>query len=341
VPTTLADLTTLRLGGPAPRVIAATTADELVQTVLTADHDRQPVLILGGGSNLVAADAQWDGLVVTIRTRGLNLDTAGDSVRLTVAAGEVWDDVVAMTVADGISGLAAMSGVPGLTGATPVQNVGAYGSEVGQLISGLTVYDRRETEVRHWTPAECRFGFRTSAFKHTDRYVVLDVTFDLVRSSQHGPVRYLELARRLGVTADDAVPQEELRAAVLDLRRAKGMLLDADDHDTWSVGSFFVNPFVAVDEVPEGCPSWTVAGSDLVKLSAAWLIENAGFGKGYGLDRGRGTVAISTKHALALTNRGGATTAELLDLAAEIRAGVQGRFGVRLRPEAHLAGVDF
>jgi UDP-N-acetylmuramate dehydrogenase len=337
----LADLTTLRLGGPAARIITATTADELVQTVLTADQERQPVLIVGGGSNLVVGDAGWDGLVVTVRTRGVTIDTAGDSVRVTVAAGQPWDEFVEMTVSDGISGLAPMSGVPGLTGATPVQNVGAYGAEVGQTISGLTVYDRNETEIRHWTPSECAFGFRTSAFKHTDRYIVLDVTFDLRRSPLAGPVRYLELARRLGVEPDDSVPQDHLRAAVLDLRRSKGMLLDAADHDTWSVGSFFVNPFVGADEVPDGCPAWSVAGSDLVKLSAAWLIEQAGFGKGYGLERGRGSVAISTKHALALTNRGDATTAELLDLAAEIRAGVHGRFGVRLRPEAHLSGVDF
>src|ERR1700761_9131992 len=165
----LADLTTLRLGGPAPRVIAATTADELVQTVLTADNEREPVLIVGGGSNLVVGDDGWPGLVVTVRTTGVTIDTAADAVRLTVAAGEPWDKVVAMTVADGISGLAAMSGVPGLTGATPVQNVGAYGSEVGQTISRVTVYDRQLAEVRHWPPAECRFGFRTSAFKHTDR----------------------------------------------------------------------------------------------------------------------------------------------------------------------------
>jgi len=335
VPTLLSDLTTLRLGGPAHRVITATTADELVQTVLTADNDRQPVLIVGGGSNLVVGDAGWAGLVVIVRTSGITIDTAGDSVRLTVAAGERWDDVVAMTVADGISGLAAMSGVPGLTGATPVQNVGAYGHEVGQTISGLTIYDRELAEVRHWTPAECGFGFRTSAFKHTDRYVVLDVTFDLVRSPLAGPVRYLELARRLDVDPEASVAQSELREAVLELRRSKGMLLDAADHDTWSVGSFFVNPFVPPELVPDGCPNWEVDGR--VKLSAAWLIENAGFAKGFRLD---GPVSVSTKHTLALTNRGGATTKELLELARVIRAGVQERFGITLRPEARLAGAE-
>jgi len=217
-----------------------------------------------------------------------------------------------------------MSGVPGLTGATPVQNVGAYGHEVGQTISGLTIYDRELAEVRHWTPAECGFGFRTSAFKHTDRYVVLDVTFDLVRSPLAGPVRYLELARRLDVDPEASVAQSELREAVLELRRSKGMLLDAADHDTWSVGSFFVNPFVPRELVPEGCPNWEVDGQ--VKLSAAWLIENAGFAKGYGTKK----VAVSTKHTLALTNRGGATTEDLLALAREVVAGVHEAFGITL-----------
>jgi UDP-N-acetylmuramate dehydrogenase len=231
-----------------------------------------------------------------------------------------------------------MSGIPGLTGATPVQNVGAYGSEVADVISGLRVLDRQTGAVENWDPQRCGFGFRTSAFKHTDRYVVLAVTFELPRSTDAPALRYLELARRLGVEPGAGAPSERVRATVLELRRSKGMLLDAADHDTWSVGSFFVNPFVARDLVPEGCPSWEVDGQ--VKLSAAWLIENAGFGKGFGLDHGTGRVAVSTKHTLALTNRGGATTAELLDLARVIRDGVEARFGIRLRPEAHLVGVE-
>lgn len=334
--TCLADLTTLRLGGPAGRVVEAGTADELVEAIRTADAAAEPVLVVGGGSNLVAADAGWPGLVVRVRTHGVQVERAGDALHVTVAAGETWDDFVALTVAEGWSGLAAMSGVPGLAGATPVQNVGAYGSEVADSITALRVFDRADGDVSDWSPARCGFGFRTSAFKHTDRYLVLSVTFALTRSPDAVPVRYLELARRLGIEPGGTAPSTHVRDVVLGLRRSKGMVLDADDHDTWSVGSFFVNPFV--DEVPAAahdCPQWTTDGR--IKLSAAWLIENAGFHRGYG----RGRVSVSTKHSLALTNRGGATTAELLSLAAEIRGGVERRFGIRLRPEAHLAGVDF
>lgn len=333
----LADLTTLRLGGPARRVATASTTEELVDLVRTADARDEAVLIVGGGSNLVVDDAGWDGVVVLIRTRGITSVQVADSVHVNVQAGERWDDVVATAGQQGWSGLAAMSGIPGLTGATPVQNVGAYGSEVADVISELQVLDRETGAVERWDPARCGFGFRTSAFKHTDRYVVLDVTFELRRSADAPPVRYVELARRLGVEPGESAPSERVREIVLGLRASKGMLLDAADHDTWSVGSFFVNPFVGPDQVPDGCPNWAV--DDRIKLSAAWLIETAGFGKGFGLDRGRGSVALSTKHTLALTNRGAATTAELVELARVIRDGVEARFGVRLRPEAHLVGV--
>jgi UDP-N-acetylmuramate dehydrogenase len=219
-----------------------------------------------------------------------------------------------------------------------VQNVGAYGSEVSDVVDGLRVLDRHSGAVEDWGPERCGFGFRTSAFKHTDRYVVLTVTFGLRRSPDAPAVRYLDVARRLGVEPGEGAPSADVRKVVLELRRSKGMVLDAADHDTWSVGSFFVNPFVAPEQVPDGCPNFVVDGR--IKLSAAWLIENAGFGKGFGLDRGRGSVALSTKHTLALTNRGDATTAELLDLARVIRDGVEARFGIRLRPEAHLVGVE-
>jgi UDP-N-acetylmuramate dehydrogenase len=334
----LANLTTLRLGGPAQRVVAAETTDALVDLVRTADAAGEPVLIVGGGSNLVVADDGWPGLVVLVRTSDIWAAT-DDHASVTVDAGVPWDELVALSVAEQWSGLAAMSGIPGLTGATPVQNVGAYGSEVADVIAGLTVFDRRSGAVEHWDPARCGFGFRTSAFKHTDRYVVLDVTFGLHSSPGAPPVRYLELAKRLGIEPSESAPSERVREVVLELRASKGMVLDPADHDTWSVGSFFVNPFVAPDQVPAGCPNWAVDGQ--IKLSAAWLIENAGFSKGFGLERGGGRVAVSTKHTLALTNRGEATTAELLDLARVIRAGVEARFGIRLRPEAHLVGVAF
>jgi UDP-N-acetylmuramate dehydrogenase len=337
VPTLLADLTTLRLGGPAARAVVAASREDLVDAIRGADAAGEPVLILGGGSNLVVGDDGWPGVVVQVRTRGSELTSDGDRVVITAQAGEPWDELVAATVRDGLSGLEAMSGIPGFVGATPIQNVGAYGSEVADVITGLSVLDRADGSVAHWDPARCGFGFRTSAFKHTDRYVVLDVTVELERAELSRPIRYLELARRLGFETGEPAPLREVREVVLELRRSKGMLLDPADHDTWSVGSFFVNPFVAPELVPDGCPNWTVDGQ--IKLSAAWLIENAGYTKGY--SGGRARVAVSGKHTLALTNRGGATTAELLDLAAEIRAGVQERFGIRLRPEAHLAGVEF
>ena len=337
MPESLADLTTLRLGGPAARVVAASSTAELVDLVRSADAAGEPVLLVGGGSNLVVTDDGWAGLVVLIRCADVRAGEDGPA-NLIADAGAVWDDLVAYTVEQGWSGLAAMSGIPGSVGATPVQNVGAYGSEVSDVLTGLTVLDRQTGDVEDWDPARCGFGFRTSAFKHTDRYVVLSVGFELAKSPDAPPVRYLEVARRLGIEAGSTAPSADVREIVLDLRRSKGMVLDAADHDTWSVGSFFVNPFVAPAEVPQGCPHWVV--DDRVKLSAAWLIENAGFSKGYGLDRGRGSVAVSTKHTLALTNRGGGTTAELLELAREIRDGVEARFGIGLRPEAHLIGVE-
>ena len=340
MPTTLAELTTLRLGGPANRVEVAADTDELVRLVAAADAAGEPVLLVGGGSNLVVGDAGWPGVVIRVGSDTVTRTDGDGEQLLTVAAGVPWDELVAATVADGLAGLETMSGIPGLTGATPVQNVGAYGAEVADVLTGLRVYDRRTGQVECWSPQQCRFGFRTSAFKHTDRYVVLEVTLRLARSTRSGPVRYLELARRLGIEPGASAPLGEVREAVLQLRRSKGMVLDPADHDSWSVGSFFVNPLL--DEVPaaaDGCPRWQADGR--TKLSAAWLIEQAGFPRGWGLDRGRGTVSVSTKHTLALTNRGGASTAELLDLAAEIRAGVEARFDIRLGPEAHLRNCAF
>jgi UDP-N-acetylmuramate dehydrogenase len=336
VPTTLAELTTLRLGGPAGRVEIATTAAELVDAVLQADAVGASVLLLGGGSNLVVGDDGWPGLVVRVASDQVRTD--GET--LTVDAGVEWDALVRRTLDAGLSGLETMSGIPGLVGATPVQNVGAYGAEVADVLTALTIFDRETKAVETWSPERCQFGFRTSAFKHTDRYLVLDVTIRLVRSAESRPVRYLELARRLGIAQGETAPAVKVRETVLELRRSKGMVLDADDHDSWSVGSFFVNPLLdAVPEAAAECPQWQTDGR--TKLSAAWLIEQAGFTKGYGLDHGRGTVSLSTKHTLALTNRGGATTAELLALATEIRAGVEAQFGIRLGPEAHLRNCTF
>ena len=341
MPVRLADLTTLRLGGPASQFVPARTTEDIVSAVRAADMSGEAMLILGGGSNLVVADDGWPGVVVQLASDGVAVQDTGDDVVVRVDAGVQWDSLVARSIEEAWAGLASMSGIPGLTGATPVQNVGAYGSEVSELIEDVTVYDRSTSEIVRLSARDCGFGFRTSAFKATDRFVVLDVAFRLHKSPDSCPIRYVELARRLGVAQGDTVPSKDVRAAVLDLRRSKGMVLDASDHDTWSVGSFFVNPLVPAATAPDGCPHWTVDGriGDL-KLSAAWLIERSGFPRGYGLGLGRGRVAISTKHSLALTNRGGATTAELLGLARTIRDGVERTFGVRLRPEPRLAGVS-
>lgn len=336
MPAQLRDLTTLRLGGPIADLVVASTAPELIDAVRAADADAVPLLLVGGGSNLVAADDGWPGRVVLVRTRGRRVEADGADVLLTVAAGEPWDELVAYTVAEGWSGLETMSGIPGSTGATPVQNVGAYGAEIADVLTSLTVLDRDSGEVRAWTPAQCRFGFRTSTFKHTDRYVIVDVTMRLTPRPTSVPLRYLELARRLGVAPGGSTPPGEVRETVLQLRREKGMVLDDADHDTWSVGSFFVNPLLAVvPDAARDCPQWAADGA--TKLSAAWLIEQAGFTRGFGVEHGRGSVALSGKHTLALTNRGDATTAELLALARVIQAGVEARFGVRLVPEARLA----
>ena len=285
----LAELTTLRLGGPAARVAAAHGVDELVDIVRSADAAGEPVLILGGGSNLVVGDDGWDGVVVLVRCDDVDVHDPATTSWSPPTRAMPWDDARRPVRREGWSGLAAMSGIPGLTGATPVQNVGAYGSEVADVIAGLDVLDRQTGDVEHWDPELCGFGFRTSAFKHTDRYVVLRVSFRLARSPLAPPVRYLELARRLGIEPGAGAPSAQVREVVLALRRSKGMVLDPDDHDTWSVGSFFVNPFVAPDARAGRLPALG-RRRPAIKLSAAWLIENAGFGKGYGLDVGAGRV---------------------------------------------------
>jgi len=341
----LADHTTLRLGGPAKDWIRATTEDALVDAVRRCDEAGEPVLVLAGGSNLVVADEGFAGTVVEVATTGVVADQDRDDptsggVVVTVAAGEPWDLFVARAVENHWVGVEALSGIPGSVGATPIQNVGAYGQEVADTVASVRCWDRVLRGQRTFFAADCRFGYRTSRFKQDpDRHVVLSVTFQLPLGSLSAPVRYAELARTLGVEPGERAPAKEVREAVLGLRRGKGMVLDEADHDTWSAGSFFTNPFVEdAAQLPDAAPRWEQPDGT-VKTSAAWLIEHAGFARGFGLERGAGRVAVSTKHTLALTNRGGASTAELLDLARVIRDGVQRRFGIRLRPEAHLIGV--
>lgn len=305
----LADLTTLRLGGPVGELVTCTTEEQL------ADEGRRGFL-LGGGSNVVMPDEGLD-RVVLVRTRGVSDD-------LVVQAGEDWDGFVAETLARGLVGLEALSGIPGTVGASPIQNIGAYGAEVATSIRWVRVLDRRTGVVSETT--DCGFAYRDSVFKRSPgRWVVLAVAFDLERGELSAPVRYAELAARLGVELGDRAPAADVREAVLALRRGKGMVL-SDDPDSVSAGSFFTNPLVPV--APEGAPSWPDP-SGLVKVSAAWLIEHAGFPKGYG----DGRVGLSTKHTLALVNRGGATTAELRAFAAHVQARVRERFGIDLVPE--------
>jgi UDP-N-acetylmuramate dehydrogenase len=334
----LSDHTTLRLGGPAREWVRATSEEELVGALSSAEG---PLLVLGGGSNVVVADAGFDGTVVEVATRGVQADVEGDDptcggVVVTVAAGESWDELVTQAVERGWVGVEALAGIPGLVGATPIQNVGAYGQEVAQTVARVRVWDRVLKGVRTFANADCGFGYRTSRFKaDPERHVVLDVTFQLRQGDLGAPVQYAELARTLGIELGRRAPLTEVRDAVLALRRSKGMVLDADDHDTWSAGSFFTNPVVNESAVPAGAPAWPQLDGQ-VKTSAAWLIEQAGFHKGFG----SGAVRLSTKHTLAITNRGGATTEELLALAREVRDGVRERFGVTLVNEPVTVGCS-
>jgi UDP-N-acetylmuramate dehydrogenase len=321
----LADLTTLGVGGIADRVIQVEDAAELVTAVREADEAGRPLLLLGGGSNVVAPDDGWDGDVVAVRTRGIER-TGG---ALVVEAGEPWDDVVAYAVDHQLAGIEALSGIPGSTGATPVQNVGAYGQEVAQTITSVRIYDRAEKSERTLTPAECGFAYRDSRLKREPgRFVVLGVTFVLDESAVSRPVGYAELARKLGVEIGGSAPLADVRSAVIELRRGKGMVLDRADPDSRSAGSFFTNPVVPADRAVDGCPSWP-AGDGRVKLSAAWLVQSAGFGRG----TRDGHVGTSSRHSLALTTEAGATATELLAFADRIVAAVCEQFGVTLERE--------
>lgn len=334
----LSDHTTLRVGGAARRMVVARSEAEIVETVRDCDAAGEPLLVLSGGSNLVVSDDGFDGTVLRIATRGIKADVSscgGALVR--VAAGEVWDEVVAESVSQGWVGLETLSGIPGLAGATPIQNVGAYGSEVSQTVASVRTFDRESGGFATFPLAECGFGYRTSRFKQNPgRYVVIEVTFQFPLGDLSAPVTYRELAEHLGVGLKQRAPSKRVREAVLDIRAAKGMVLDPEDHDTWSAGSFFTNPILDAEApLPEDAPRYP-AGEGRVKTSAAWLIERAGFSKGYL----RGSAGLSTKHVLALTNRGDARARDVLALAREVRDGVASRFGVILVPEPVLVGVE-
>lgn len=334
----LASWTTLRLGGPARELEVTRDRQSLYDAVAELDARGIPAMVLGGGSNLVVADVGYDGTVVVTRSHGLavSADRCGGA-EVTVEAGVSWDELVAQAISEEWIGIEAMSGIPGSVGAVPIQNVGAYGQEVAETIARVQVYDRIDRQPRTFAAADCGFTYRSSRFKlDSTRYVVGAVIFQFKLGSLGAPVKYAELARSLGVEVGARVPSADVREAVLSLRRGKGMVLDEADHDTWSAGSFFTNPFLSADQLPDGAPAYP-QDDGTVKTSAAWLIEQAGFKKGYGNDR----VSLSTKHTLALTNRGGASTADLLALAAEVRDGVGEKFGITLATEPVLVNCAF
>ncbi|MFC4334883.1 UDP-N-acetylmuramate dehydrogenase [Salininema proteolyticum] len=330
---TLAEFTTLRVGGPADELVEAKSPSEALEAL----RERENSLVLAGGSNLVIGDGGFAGRVVRL-VDGAFEPLGGGRVR--VDAGREWDSFVRWTVDNGLSGIEALSGIPGSAGATPIQNVGAYGQEVAETIESVRVWDRETDEVRTMSGAECGFSYRHSVFKHNQRHFVMDVTFRLEETPLSQPVRYAELAKRLGVSVGDRAESADVRRTVLELRRGKGMVLDPDDRDTWSAGSFFTNPVVSertfariAETLGEEPVNWAVREG--VKLSAAWLIGRAGFPKGFRL----GEAGLSTKHVLALTNRGDATAADVLALARHISDMVFLEAGVKLRPEPVFVGV--
>ncbi|CAA0109705.1 UDP-N-acetylenolpyruvoylglucosamine reductase [Mycolicibacterium vanbaalenii] len=333
----LAPLTTLRVGPVAQRLLTCTTTDQIVAALREVGPE---ALVLAGGSNVVLADDLHGLTVVRLANTGITVDR--DMVR--AEAGAVWDDVVAAALAHGLSGLECLSGIPGSVGATPVQNVGAYGAEVADTIRRVRLLDRRTGEDRWVTPDVLEFGYRTSILKNSSDRVVLEVEFALQAADRSAPLRYGELAAALSLRQGDRADPAQVRAAVLSLRAGKGMVLDEDDHDTWSVGSFFTNPVVTRAEfdrlagtVDGPVPHYPAA--DGAKLAAGWLVERAGFGKGY--PGAQAPARLSTKHALALTNRGHASSDDVIALARTIRDGVVAAFGIELTPEPVLIGCDF
>jgi UDP-N-acetylmuramate dehydrogenase len=373
---TFSNLTTLRVGGPAPRLVRASAPSDLIDAARAAWTDAAGWLLLGGGSNLVVSDDGFDGTVVLVATRGIeqlpNSHTADDgaqTVRLRVQAGEPWDAVVAYAVAHGLSGIEALSGIPGSSGAAPIQNIGAYGQELSTRLVSVEFLDHDSGELEQLPAGDLEFGYRTSAFKQGRLGLVVSIELELTGTSESlsDPVAYPQLAAALGVRLGDRVPIDRLREAVLALRAGKGMLVSADDPDSVSAGSFFTNPIVSENfarSLPADAPRWPleeeraplflpldvvdgsglvldippIASSPRVKLSAAWLIEHVGIQRGFSLPGSR--AAVSSKHTLAIVNTGGATAADVSELARYIRQRVGNDFGIELQPEPVLVGIQ-
>ncbi|GGI44614.1 UDP-N-acetylmuramate dehydrogenase [Agromyces flavus] len=388
-----ADLTTLRVGGPVARLVTATTPDELVELVHEAEASGEPWMVLGGGSNVLVGDDGFDGTVIRIATRGIDVRPGDEdgTVHLRVQAGENWDELVAFTVERGFAGLEALAGIPGSVGASPVQNIGAYGQELSSALLGIEFLGEGESEPRVMSADELELGYRTSVLKQGLRGVVVSVDLvlhdttaerEVLGEALGTPVAYAQLANALGVQLGDRVPLARVREAVLALRAGKGMVLDPDDVDSVSAGSFFTNPIVperVARTLPGDAPRWYVEPEEpdevtplaelaaespldaflahqaeleqveehasdgastppLVKLSAAWLIERSGIHRGFALPGSR--AGISTKHTLALTNRGGASAEEVAQLARFVQQRVQAEFGIVLHPEPTVVGVE-
>jgi UDP-N-acetylmuramate dehydrogenase len=336
--TELSKYTSFRVGGPATKIVQVATEAEIIAAIEEAGDS--PVLIMGGGTNVLIADKGFDGTVIRISNNSVQSEVdACSGATLTIGAGEDWDIFVQTTIERGYAGLETLSGIPGTVGAAPIQNIGAYGHEVAEFITRVRTYDRELKEIYTFTNSQCEFTYRNSYFKaHPGRYVVLDVQFQIRIGQMSDPITYLELAKKLGIELGDRVPVAATREAVLELRASKGMLLKSDDHDSWSAGSFFTNPIISqqeADALPNAAPKWPL-NDGRVKVSAAWLIENAGMHKGDEV----GGARISTKHVLALTNSGNATAADIAALAKRARNQVKEVFGISLEAEVNLVGVE-
>jgi len=336
----LAQYTSLRVGGPAQKFIHATTEQELIEAVKNSDKSGEPVLIIGGGSNVLIGDQGFNGTVIRVETKGNSYQfDACSGGMITVNSGENWDEFVQWIISKGFADVETLSGIPGTVGGAPIQNIGAYGHEVCEVIARVRTWDRKINAVKTFTNQDCEFGYRTSRFKREkDRYVVLDVTFQLRKGEMSLPIKYQELANYLGVQLGDRVLVEDVRRAVLALRAAKGMVLSESDPDSWSAGSFFVNPILSAElaaKLPSDAPRWQQADGR-VKTSAAWLMEKSGVRKGEEHEGAR----VSTKHVLALVNSGNAKASDIAELAKSARTQVKKVFGITLEPEVHFVGLS-
>ncbi len=333
----LRDYTSFRVGGPAKNFVEVATEKEIIAAIESAGDS--PILIMGGGTNVLVSDSGFEGTVIRIANNATESEVdACSGATLTIGAGENWDEFVATTVSRGFAGLETLSGIPGTVGAAPIQNIGAYGHEVSEFITRVRTYDRQAKAIKTFTNSECEFEYRNSHFKkNPGRYVVLSVQFQLRMGEISTPITYDELASKLGVAVGEKAPVLKVRDAVLELRTGKGMVLNPDDKDSWSAGSFFTNPIVSVDianNLPADAPRWPTADGR-IKTSAAWLIQHSGIDKGQSV----GGARISTKHVLALTNAGSATTDEICQLAREVQRSVYEKFAISLEPEVNLVGV--